>query len=252
MKIIVVSLLYFLSQVVISGDIEREKRVASQILDAILDGEPVYLNNGSHQFLTIFTQPEENSKQEAVIILHGRGLHPDEDYVANPLRTGLAEMGWTTLSVQMPILPMDAEFKDYAPILTESAPRIEKSITFLKQQGFKKVHLVAHSCSGQMTMAWLENDGKQEFDSIILISMGTENYTEYFGRTPPLNKIKKPALDIYGGDDFIAPYASKRFNLIKAGGNPKSRQIMIPDADHMFDKHQSILVYSIARWLDTL
>ena len=38
-----------------------------------------------------------------MIILHGRGYHPDWAEVANPLRVGLAE-GWNTLSLKMPVL----------------------------------------------------------------------------------------------------------------------------------------------------
>ena len=57
-------------------DLEREKRMATEVEDAILDGEVVYLKNGSHEFMAIDTVPEgdtDGSKpKSAVILLHGR------------------------------------------------------------------------------------------------------------------------------------------------------------------------------------
>ena len=96
-----------------AADLEREKRLAEQTVDAILDGEPVMLKAGNHEFLGIYTEAEPEVATGAAIILHGRGMHPDWTQVANPLRTGLPANGWATLSLQMPVLPKDATFYDY-------------------------------------------------------------------------------------------------------------------------------------------
>ena len=74
----------------IASDLEREKRMAAEIVDAILDGDPVMLEADGIEFLSIYTEAMEDPVKGNVIILHGRGYHPDWAEVANPLRVGLA------------------------------------------------------------------------------------------------------------------------------------------------------------------
>ncbi len=54
----------------------RGQRLAEQIVDAILDGDPGYLEAVNQQFLAIHTRPEWNQAPGAAVILHGRGTHP--------------------------------------------------------------------------------------------------------------------------------------------------------------------------------
>jgi hypothetical protein len=51
-----------------------------------------------------------------VIVVHGLGVHPDFGMVGG-LRTRLADAGYATLSVQMPVLPAGATRDDYAVTL---------------------------------------------------------------------------------------------------------------------------------------
>ena len=85
-------------------DLERERRLEAEIIDSILDGEPVHLDADGHSFLGIHTEADGGGPRRAVIVLHGRGFHPDWPEVAAPLRIELPEHGWETLSLQMPVL----------------------------------------------------------------------------------------------------------------------------------------------------
>ena len=88
------------SPVVNSSDLKREQRMADEIIDVIIDGDAVFLEADSHKFLSLYTEAEDDARG-VVIILHGRGFHPDWQDTVNPLRVGLTEFGWNTLSVQM-------------------------------------------------------------------------------------------------------------------------------------------------------
>lgn len=52
------------------------RRLSEQIIDAILGGEPGYLEADNQQLLAIHTRPEWNQAPGAAVILHGRGSHP--------------------------------------------------------------------------------------------------------------------------------------------------------------------------------
>jgi hypothetical protein len=43
-----------------ASDLAKEKRWADQVVDAILDGEAIWLNDGSSDFLGIYTEAEED------------------------------------------------------------------------------------------------------------------------------------------------------------------------------------------------
>ena len=50
--------------------------LAAQMVDAVLDGVPGYLEADNQRFLTIHTRPERNPAPGAPVFLHGRGTHP--------------------------------------------------------------------------------------------------------------------------------------------------------------------------------
>ncbi|MDH5593858.1 MAG: alpha/beta hydrolase family protein [Gammaproteobacteria bacterium] len=235
-------------------DFEREKRLEEQVVDIIFDGEPVFLNAGNRKFLALHMETDQEPEKGAVIILHGRGYHPDWKNVANPLRIGLTEKGWDTLSLQMPVLEKDATYYDYVPVFPYAHPRIEAAIRFLREKGVKRVVLIAHSCSVHMSMSWIDDTGGKGIDAYVGIGMGAVDYKQKMKKPLPLDKLKVPILDIYGAKDFPAVhrYAYRRLMSSEKGGNPLSKQVVVPEADHYFTEMGKPLLEEISKWLDTL
>lgn len=92
-----------------ASNLERELRIRDEIIDSIVIGEAEMLEADGQEFLGIYTESELEKAQGAVIIMHGRGLHPYWVDVTRPLRQDLPEYGWHTLSIQMPVLEMGKE-----------------------------------------------------------------------------------------------------------------------------------------------
>lgn len=237
-----------------ASDLEREKRHKDEIIDYILDGEPVMLNSNSHQFLSIYQESEQEKIHGAVIIMHGRGFHPNWKDVVYPLRTGLVDYGWHTLSIQMPVLQNKAKYYDYVPILSESFPRINSAIKFLKDKGIKKIIFIAHSCSVHMSMAWIDKYETKDINAYIGIGMGATDYKQPMLEPFPLEKITVPVLDIYGSKDYPAVHilANERMSIYKKLKFNKTKQIVIDDADHFMTEKGDELLEQVALWLDTL
>lgn len=238
--------------VVGASDFAREQRLKEQMIDAILDGEPEMLQADGHEFLTIYSAADES--KNAVIILHGRGFHPDWADVVNPLRVGLVEHGWNTLSIQLPVLEKDAKYYDYEPIFDEATPRIDAAIDFLLQQGNKKIIIIAHSCGVHMAMQYVRNKGEKRFDAFVGIGMGATDYKQPMRWPLPLDRMKKPVLDVYGGDDYPAVHrlAALRTQQILDEGDTLSKQIKVPNANHYFTDMGEPLLDAIASWLENL
>ena len=235
-------------------DLEREHRLEAEIIDAILDGEPVRLDADGHSFLGIHTEAGDGGPRKAVIVLHGRGFHPDWPEVAAPLRTVLPEHGWDTLSLQMPVLGKSAKYYDYVPIFPAALPRIRAGIELLRARGARTIVLAAHSCSVHMAMAFVRHDGDTGFDGFIGIGMGATDYRQPMREPFPLASMSVPILDLFGDEDYPAVLrdAPARLTAIQAAGNPRSAQRIIPGAGHFFRDMDDELVDAVAEWLATL
>ena len=233
-------------------DYAREARLADQIVDMILDGDPVWLEADQREFLGIYT--EADGAATAVLILHGRGFHPDWADAVNPLRVGLVERGYTTLSLQMPVLGKDSKYNDYLPIFRFAHARIESGIRFLREQGYHRVVLLAHSCGVHMGMDWIASEGDASIDAFIGLGMGATDYGQPMRQPFPLAQMQVPVLDLYGAEEFpaVKRAAPERKALILGAGQAQSRQRVLADANHYFTDQGDALVSAVADWLDSL
>ena len=233
-------------------DFAREARMADEIVDAILDGDPEWLEADGREFLTIYTEADEPAT--AVIIMHGRGFHPDWADTVAPLRVGLVEHGYATLSMQMPVLDKEAKYYDYIPIFHHAFPRIEAGIRFLREQGYEKIVLLAHSCSVHMAMAWVRAQSERDIDGFVGLGMGATDYKQPMHQPLALDWLRVPVLDLYGADDYpaVIRLAPSRKALIEKAGHALSQQTVLPDADHYFTDRGDALVETVAGWLDRL
>jgi hypothetical protein len=233
-------------------DYARETRLAEQIVDMILDGDPVWLQANGREFLGIYTEADE--PRAAVLILHGRGFHPDWADTVNPLRVGLAELGYNTLSLQMPVLEKDSSYYDYEPIFDYAHARIDSGIRFLRENGNARVILLAHSCGVHMSMDWIRGKSDPGIDAYIGLGMGATDYRQPMREPFPLEQMRVPVLDLYGANEYPAVMrgAPGRKAMIEAAGNAQSSQLVLPQADHYFTDQGDALVSAVADWLDRL
>jgi predicted alpha/beta-hydrolase family hydrolase len=236
-----------------ASDLEREARLAEEIEDLIVVGDPVYLEADGHEFLSIYTESEEEPAAGTVIVLHGRGFHPDWPQVAAPARELLAERGWNTLSIQLPVLDKEAKYYDYVPIFPEARPRIAAAIAYARDQAKGPVVLVAHSCGVHMAMDYVDHEGDERFDGFVGIGMGATDYGQPMRKPFPLAQMQVPVLDVYGADEYpaVLRMAPERLAATKSAGNSDSSQIEIAGGNHYFDDDASldVMVDAVAEWL---
>ena len=247
---ILIALLMFTAVVAQASDLAKEKRWANQVVDAILDGEAVWLDDGHSEFLGIYTDAADESDR-SVIVMHGTGIHPDWQQVVQPLRVGLTEHGWNTLSIQMPILPNEAEYPEYAPLYDEVAPRIDAAIRYLKDNGSKHIVLIGHSQGASMAAYYLTTS-KQPIEGFVAIGMAAFADDPRMDSTLSLKKIHVPVLDLYGSADLevVLKSVDKRSAAAKQAGNTDYTQLKINGANHFYDGHEDELVDTVSNWLN--
>ena len=247
--IIGLSLLFSMSH---ASDTAKEKRWADQIVDSIMIGDAEWLKVGKSKILAIYA---ENTTEKAVggaIILHGSGVHPNWDQIVRPLRSQLPDHGWSTLSLQLPVLSNEAEYKDYIPLFKEVAPRINAGVKFLKAKGIQNIVIVAHSLGSSMAAHYMANKPDSSIRAFVAVGVsGNMHKKDEVGYLTSLKTIKVPVLDIFGGSDLPQVLESKKSkaNVARKAGNKNYRQVEIPGANHFFDNHDEVLIKRIRGWL---
>ena len=233
-------------------DFEREDRIVEQIAPDIFDGEAVFLTADDREFLAIHIEVDD--AKGAIILLHGRDVNAEEQELIGPLRVGLAEQGWTTLSLQMPVLAKGKTYYDYLPILPYAHPRIEAAIDFLKTAGESKVIVAAHSCGAHMANHWLGENGDASIDGYIAMGLGATDAGQDLQTPFPIGDMTVPVLDLYGSEEFPRPMEMRghRQQLLAQNGNPLSAQIELEGADHYFKGKGEEAMEIITNWLNQL
>jgi len=230
-----------------ASNLEKEQRWADQIVDGLIDGEAERLRAGEIEFLAIYTEAEEPSSR-AALVLHGIGAHPDWPQVVYPLRTALPAHGWSTLSVQMPVLPNDARPSDYSPLFDEVAPRIDAGIAFLKERGAENIVIVAHSLGASMATYYLSGEAR-DIAALVGVGMGGRTRDPRMDNLVSLSKIQIPVLDLYGQNDNDNVLDTAALRAKAAAGNPGFSQVQVPGANHFFDGQDDALVEIVVDWL---
>jgi len=239
-----------------ASDLERERRMAEQISDAILVGEPMQLEADGVAFLAIYAEAETEPAKGAVILLHGRGVHPDWPDVISPLRTELPAAGWDTLSIQLPVAAADAPSGAYEPLIAEGPPRIQAAVDFLAEREVGTIVLLGHSLGLRMATEYLAGNPSPEVRGLVATGMFIEpDNAELRERTlNNLRNIRIPVLDIYGSEDLegVRASAADRLQAARQGGNPDYEQVEVPGANHFFHDRQKELTRRVEAWLDGL
>jgi pimeloyl-ACP methyl ester carboxylesterase len=239
----------------IGSDINKEKRWADQITDFLVDGEPLWLEAQGQKFLSIYTPAEASVHKGAVVLLHGRGVHPDWPQVIQPLRTQLPGKGWATLSIQLPVLPNEAGLQKYVPLFRESPARIRKAIDYLQQQGFNNIILIGHSLGNNMATEYLAHSNDKRIQAFVGINMEAMKQPKQYlvlDNVHSLFQVKVPVLDIYGSESIepVIKSVDRRAYVVYHSLDKKSQQIEVKGANHFFQGYENDLLSAITGWLD--
>lgn len=254
---IVFSVLLSASTVVLADSVDRdwEQRTSEKLAKEVGSSEEVlWLKANDTDFLALYMDQQVSElARGAAIILHAMGAHADWPQTIAPLRTGLAEHGWTNLSIQLPTIAPENQIEDYGKTLEQATARIEAAIQLLRDRKFLNITVIGHGFGGVTMLDYLSKS--QEPKVVSMVAIGLQDYAFV---KPPIDvlglieKSKIPVLDIYGSRDFggVIRQAADRRLAAKKGNNRKYTQFEIEGADHYFTKMEDMLVKRIRGWLD--
>jgi len=224
-------------------DYEREKRWAAEIVPNLVVGDAVQLKLPSgREFLGLYA--ERKGAPAAVLLLHGVGVHPDHGVIGT-LRVALADMGYATLSIQLPVQKSDAQLEDYYPtVFPEAVERVRAGGAWLAGYGHRRVVLLSHSMGSWMANVYYENTADSPFAAWVCMGL-----TGGFGG---MRNVRVPVLDVYGEQDLPQVLRAdwrRRATLIAIDG---SKQVRIAGADHHYTGKEKELAAQIRDFISSL
>ena len=94
-------------------DKSRESMIYELSLSEIFDGKHLYIDYkfGKYSMLEVYNEDHNT----AVLFLHGRGLSPNEQNLAYPVRVTLSNL-YNTYSLQLPVLKKQSTYLEYTKI----------------------------------------------------------------------------------------------------------------------------------------
>jgi pimeloyl-ACP methyl ester carboxylesterase len=224
-------------------DYAREKRWADEVVPNIVVGDAVWLKeNEGHEFLGLYTPVKGATR--AVLLVHGIGVNPNHGIIGE-LRVALSDMGYATLSIQMPVEAADASAADYYPkLFPDAIERIGLAAAWLAQKGYAHPVLLSHSMGSWMSESYFAATPDAPFAAWICLGRG--------GPFGDLENVHAPVLDVYGMNDLplVLRWQAQRSHVLQR--IPGSRQVAIQGADHFYTGREQSLEDTIRAFIDGL
>lgn len=229
----------------------REMEYVEKIKSSFSMGEIVWLQVKDRQFLSLYTKTEKKS-QNAAIILHSAGGHPDQKRLINPLRTFLPRHNWATLSMQMPVLENAAEELEYLPLFDDAETRIQAGVVFLLDAGVENIVIIGYGVGGFMAVYFVNNKADESaVNALVTISLPVHDSDKKRAQVIKfISGIKQPFLDIFAEFDLPKVVDSVRQRRLAAKTNPVYRQLKIENEGHAFRDSEGLVVKRIYSWMN--
>ena len=243
-SVVLTTLAMFAPSNACAQDYAREQRWVDEIVPGIVVGDAVRIKAASNrEFLALYTEPAKaNAALPAIVLVHGVGVHPDFGIIGI-LRAKLADLGYVTLAIQMPVQGKDATVDDYPKVFPDAADRMVKAADFLRAKGHSNVVLLAHSMGAWMANVYLDQAHETTpYKAWIVMGLtGSYSWT--------MRRFAMPILDVYGENDInpvLSAVGRRKFALKEGNG---SKQVKIAGADHHYLGRENELVAVIDGFL---
>ena len=242
-------------------ELSREQKIADKLVQIADADEITSLKALGGQFIGLYksANSSEISKTRetngVVILVHGMGAHPDWPDVISPLRTQLAESGWSTFSIQMPILSPEEPVAKYGKTLKIANSRIQAAVDYLHAWEMQPIILLGYSFGAAQAASYLASDKSKNVAAFVSVSMLAQKFIK-----PSLDvykfigRINIPMLDIYAEDDLDDNRRGIDDRRLAASKNSHVlfKQIEVQQAGHYYLGVKNALAEQIHVWLQQM
>ncbi len=239
--LLLVAIVALCLQSVSAQDYEREARWRAEVVPNLVVGAAVDIpGSDGRRFLGIHTAAA--TARTALVIVHGIGVHPDHGIICR-LRMDLADRGFTTLSIQMPVLGATIGADAYRALMPAAADRIARAAAWLQAKGHSDLVLVSHSMGSRMANMYFDSVSQPQYRAWVTLGL-SDPFTAKFAAAPPI-----PVLDVLGELDLEAVLRHSAARKKTAESTVGGRQITIAGANHFYADREAQLIDIVTQFI---
>ena len=242
-------------------EMSREQQIADKLAQIADADEIITLKALGGRFIGLYKSASSNEISKTretngvVILVHGMGAHPDWPDVISPLRTQLTESGWSTFSIQMPILSPEEPVAKYGKTLKIANSRIQAAVDYLHAWEMQPIILLGYSFGAAQAASYLASDKSENVGAFVSVSMLAQKFIK-----PGLDvfkfisRINIPILDIYAENDLddVRRGIDDRRLAASKNSHVLFQQIEVQQAGHYYLGVENALAEQIHVWLQQM
>jgi hypothetical protein len=239
-----------LSAAILAEPVTSDRLASGLLPSGDTRGEIIELDAEGGSFIAIFQPSGRDQSHGGIILLHDQGTSANSLELIRPLRLGLSQAGWDTLSLQLPSGPGDqihaASQSRRAIILA----RLQAGLAWLKARKSLNQAIVAQGNSAGPALQFAAGKPPRELRALVLVSSLIEP-DEADGLADALIRIRLPLLDIYAERDHgaVLDAAQARRDAAARRKDKKYSQVDIPGSVAGFFGLEESLLSRIRGWL---
>lgn len=227
------------------ADLATEHRLARLLLERQdLVGEPVALGDPAAPVVAVQVDGRLPQRRGGVVLLHDSHANADAADVIHPLRVGLADAGWDTLSVQLPVAYPGAGSADVAVI----AQRLALARQWFAERDVDDVVVIAHGDSGGAALSGIAEPAALPVRALVLVSNPADS-----GSEESFARLRIPLLDVVAENDTppVLSGSAERAGWARRAGQDY-RPLVIASASPGYGTTAGLLVARVRAWLATI
>jgi hypothetical protein len=234
----------------IPPDAAREQAIVDAVTARVPAAEVLQLEVEKSKVLALYREQTGREPRGAVLLLHAMDDTADEPGLIHALRTGLPAAGWSTLSLQLPVLPAGSPREAYGGTQELAQKRIAAALARLAEKKPEAIAIVGQELGAALALSAAAN--AKEVKGVVALSLSSaEGLNPPAVTVPAMETLKLPVLDVSGefADSAQRGLVDQRANAARAAQHIGYSQTTVPGVDDMLGGATDIVVARVRAWL---
>lgn len=234
----------------VAPDAVREQAIVDAVTARVPAAEVLLLEVEKARVLALYKEQTGREPRGAVLLLHAMDDTADEPGLIHALRTELPAAGWSTLSLQLPVLPAGSPRAAYGGTQELAQKRIAAALAKLSEFRPEAIAIIGQELGASLALATAA--GAKDIKGVVALSLSSADGLNPAAVTvPAMVELKLPVLDISG--EFAGPaqrrLTEQRASAARAAGHTGYSQTTVPGVDDMLGGATEIVVARVRAWL---
>lgn len=234
----------------IPPDAAREQAIVDAVTARVPAAEVLQLEVEKAKVLALYKEQTGREPRGAVLLLHAMDDTADEPGLIHALRTELPAAGWSTLSLQLPVLPAGSPREAYGGTQELAQKRITAALAKLAESKPAAIAIIGQELGAALALGTAA--GAKEVKGVVALSLSSaEGLNPPAVTVPAMDKLKLAVLDITG--EFADPaqrgLADQRASAARAAQHTGYSQTTVPGVDDMLGGATEIVLARVRAWL---